>query len=167
MIVITCVPTLIDPLRGDVVVLPVTAKLIVVPLKLALSHPPVELATGVGITHPDGVSTANDPDAAAGPSVATDVGLKLYVQAGVAVKFAVKVTADEGIANVHDADAPQLAYPVQFTKENPLFGDAVTVIDSPEVRCDAPLGAVAPPAPALTDSVYVVTAVLSCVTLID
>ena len=40
-------------------------------------------------------------------------------------------------------------------KENPLFGVAVAVIDSPDVRCDAPLGVVAPPAPALTDSVYV------------
>ena len=133
--------------------LTVTAKLIVVPLKLALSHPPVELATGVGITHPDGVSTANEPVVAAGPSVAIEVGLKLYVQAGVAAKFAVKVTAVEGIANVHEADAPQLAYPVQFAKENPLLGVAVTVIDSPEVRCDVPLGDVAPPAPALTDNV--------------
>ena len=57
--------------------LAVTAKLIVVPLKLALSHPSVELATGVGIAHPDGVSTANEPMPLAGPSVATDAGLKL------------------------------------------------------------------------------------------
>ena len=78
------------------------------------------------------------------------------------MKFAVRFTVEEGIANVHDADAPQPAYPVQFAKVNPLLGVAVTVIDSPAVRCDAPLGAVAPPAPALTDRVYVVAAVPSC-----
>ena len=84
-----------------------------------------------------------------------------------AVKFAVKVTGDEGIAKVQVVDAPHAAYPVQFAKENPLFGVEVTVIDSPDVRCDVPLGAVAPPAPAFTDSVYVVAVVPSCVTLID
>ena len=30
------------------------------------------------------------------------------------------------------------------------------MIDSPAVRCDTPLGAVAPPAPAFTDNVYVI-----------
>ena len=84
-----------------------------------------------------------------------------------AVKLAVTVTGDEGIANVHVADAPHPAYPVQFVKENPLFGVAVAVIASPDVRCDVPLGAVAPPAPAFTDSVYVIAVVPSCVTLID
>ena len=70
-----------------------------------------------------------------------------------AVKFAVTVTGDEGIANVQVADAPHPAYPVQFAKENPLFGVAVAVIGSPDVRCDTPLGTVAPPAPAVTVSV--------------
>ena len=84
-----------------------------------------------------------------------------------AVKLAVKVTGDEGMANVHVADAPHPAYPVQFVKENPLFGVAVAVIDSPDVRCDAPLGNVAPPAPAFTVSVYVIAVVSSWVTLID
>ena len=84
-----------------------------------------------------------------------------------AVKLAVRVTGDEGIANVQVADAPHPAYPVQFVKENPLFGVAVAVIASPDVRCDVPLGAVAPPAPAFTDSVYVIAVVPSCVTLID
>ena len=75
-----------------------------------------------------------------------------------AVKLAVTVTGDEGIANVQVEDAPHAAYPVQFAKENPLFGVAVAVIDSPDVRCEAPLGAVAPPAPALTVSMYVTVA---------
>ena len=75
------------------------------------------------------------------------------MQVGTAAKFAVNATAAEGIANVHSADAPQPAYPVQFVNVNPLFGVALTVIDSPELRCDAPFGAVVPPVPALTDNV--------------
>ena len=71
-----------------------------------------------------------------------------------AVKFAVTVTGDEGIANVHDADAPHPAYPVQFVKENPLFAVAVTAIDSPDVRCDVPFGSVVPPIPASTANVW-------------
>ena len=70
-----------------------------------------------------------------------------------AVKLAVRVTGDEGIAKVQVADAPHPAYPVQLVNENPLFGVATVVIDSPDVRCDVPLGAVAPPAPAVTVSV--------------
>ena len=156
VMVITNVPTVMVPVRDAESVFWVTVKLTVDPLDDAVSHPPVALTTGAPIAQPDCVTTVNEPVAFVGPSVATDVGLKLYVQAGAAVKFAVKVTADDGIANVHEADAPQLAYPVQFTKANPLFGVAVTVIDSPNERCEAPLGTVPPPAPAMTDNVYVV-----------
>ena len=39
-------------------------------------------------------------------------------------------------------------------KENPLFGVAVTVIDSPDVRCDVPFGSVVPPVPASTVNVW-------------
>lgn len=140
------------PVRDIAPVFAATAKLTVEPLSDADSHPPDALMTGAAIAQPDCVTTANEPVVAVGPRVATDAGLKLYVQTGVAVKFAVKVTAEEGIANVQEADAPQLAYPVQFSKENPLFGVAVTVIDSPNERCETPLGTVPPPAPELTDN---------------
>ena len=97
------------PLRTTAVAFCVTAKLTVEPLKVAVNQPPVALTTGAAIAQPDCVTTVNEPVAAAGPSAATDVGLKLYVQAGVAVKFAVSVTGDEGIAKVHDAAAPHPA----------------------------------------------------------
>ena len=77
MIVITCPATVMVPLRKTVVAFCVTAKLTVEPLRVAVSQPPVALTTGAAIAQPDCVITVNDPVAAAGPSVATDVGLKL------------------------------------------------------------------------------------------
>ena len=109
MMVITDAPTVMVPARDAASMFCVTAKLTVEPLKVAVSQPPVALTTGAAVAQPDCVTTANEPVAAAGPSVATDVGLKLYVQAGIAVKLAVNVTADEGIAKVHDATAPHPA----------------------------------------------------------
>ena len=75
--VITNAPTVMVPARDAASIFCVTAKLTVEPLKVAVSQPPVALTTGAAIGQPDCVTTVNEPVAAAGPSVATDVGLKL------------------------------------------------------------------------------------------
>ena len=77
VMVITNAPTVMVPARDAASMFCVTVKLTVEPLKVAVSQPPVGLTTSNAIAQPDCVTTVNEPVAAAGPSVATDVGLKL------------------------------------------------------------------------------------------